>query len=154
MRSQGSFRASRAFLAVMTAAVLAGAAACGSVTPVYPSQVDVPFSTTDLIVGTGDPVTAGKTVTVLYTGWLYDASKPDNKGTEFDTNETPVAPVLTFVLGTGQVIPGFDQGITGMRVGGRRRIVIPPSLGFGASQVGSIPPNSTIIFEVTLSVIQ
>ena len=83
-----------------------------------------------------------------YTGWLYDPTKPDNKGLQFETSigRTP----FEFVLGQGQVIPGWDQGLLGLRVGGLRRLVIPPSLGYGAVRQGPIPPNAGLVFEIEL----
>jgi FKBP-type peptidyl-prolyl cis-trans isomerase FkpA len=106
--------------------------------------VNVPFTFTDLTVGTGAIAAPGNTLTVQYTGWLYDASQAQQKGAQFDTGVYP------FVLGAGTVIQGWDQGLVGMRVGGTRRLVIPPSLAYGSTQVGPIPPNSTLIFEVAL----
>jgi FKBP-type peptidyl-prolyl cis-trans isomerase FkpA len=87
-------------------------------------------------------------VTVNYTGWLYDATKTDNKGPQFDSSvgRTP----FQFTLGTGQVIRGWDQGIPGMKVGGRRRLVIPPSLAYGSTRSGPIPPNATLVFDVEM----
>jgi FKBP-type peptidyl-prolyl cis-trans isomerase FkpA len=126
-------------------------AACGS--PASPSQnLNVAFSATDLTVGTGTTATAGRTVSVNYTGWLYDASKPDNKGTQFDTSfgRGP----FTFVLGAGNVIAGWDQGVAGMKIGGKRRLVIPPSLGYGSTGAGPIPPNATLVFDVELTLVQ
>ncbi len=121
------------------------AAACGD-PPVAPTTV--PFSQADLSVGTGTEAAAGKVLTVNYTGWLYDATKPDLKGLQFDTSvgTTPI----TFTLGIGQVIPGWDQGIPGMKVGGARRLVIPSSLAYGAVRRGPIPPFSTLVFEIEL----
>ena len=107
-----------------------------------------PFSQTDLLVGTGSDALIGATVTVNYTGWLYDASRSDQKGLQFDSS-VGTAP-FTFALGTGQVIKGWDQGVPGMRIGGRRRLVIPPSLAYGDTRTGLIPPNSTLVFEITL----
>lgn len=126
------------------------AAACGSDSPTAPT-VSVPFSQTDLTVGTGTIATAGRPITVHYTGWIYDESRPDQKGTQFDTSigRGP----FPFVLGVGAVIRGWDQGIPGMRVGGRRRLVIPPDLAYGASGSGPIPPNATLLFEVELLVV-
>jgi FKBP-type peptidyl-prolyl cis-trans isomerase FkpA len=125
----------------------AATAACGgdSGTPTSPS-LGVPFSTTDLRVGTGTAATLGRSITVGYTGWLYSTTAAENKGTQFDSNTTG----FTYVHGTG-VITGFTQGINGMRVGGRRRVVIPPELGYGAT--GSpprIPGNATLVFELEL----
>jgi FKBP-type peptidyl-prolyl cis-trans isomerase FkpA len=99
----------------------------------------------ELRVGTGAQATTGRTVTVRYTGWLYNSSQPENKGTQFDSNSIP------FVLGAGQVIRGWDQGIVGMRVGGQRRLTIPPALAYGAAgRPPTIPPNATLIFDVEL----
>jgi FKBP-type peptidyl-prolyl cis-trans isomerase FkpA len=110
---------------------------------------DVAFSTTDLRPGTGAEAANGKRLTVNYTGWLYDAALPENKGTQFDRGQ------FSFVLGAGQVIRGFDQGVAGMRVGGLRRIVMPSSLGYGAAGVpGVIPPNTALVFEVELTQVQ
>jgi FKBP-type peptidyl-prolyl cis-trans isomerase FkpA len=127
------------------------ASACGSSTPSAPT-VDVPFSQTDLRVGTGDEALAGKRLTVNYTGWLYDGSRTEQKGAQFDSSSGRGP--LTFVLGRGQVIAGWDQGVAGMKVGGLRRLVIPPSLGYGATGSGPIPPNATLIFEVELLSVQ
>ena len=128
------------------------ASACGN-SATSPSQnLNVPFSMTDLVVGTGATASAGKTITVTYTGWLYDAGKTDNKGTQFDSNVggTP----FPFVLGAGKVIPGWDQGVPGMKVGGKRRLIIPPSLGYGASGNGPIPGNATLVFDVEVLSVQ
>ena len=109
----------------------------------------VPFSVTDLTVGTGKTVTNGQLLTMDYTGWLYDSNAPDNKGTVFDT--TAGRQPFSFTLGSGQVIQGWDQGLVGMRVGGTRRLVIPPELAYGDEGAGSaIPPNATLIFEIDL----
>ena len=125
----------------------------GSSTPTSPA-VNVPFSTTDLRVGTGAEATAGRTVTVNYTGWLYSTSAADNKGTMFDSSLRPGRTPFVFTVGTG-VIQGFSQGTIGMRVGGQRRVIIPPSLGYGSQGSGStIPPNATLIFELELLAVQ
>ena len=128
-------------------------AGCGS-SPTAPSGV--PFSVTDLTVGTGAEVleaSYGQWLTVDYSGWLYDSSAPDNKGAMFDTTEGESA--FTFRLGSGQVLTGWEQGVVGMRVGGHRRLVIPPELGYGGQQIGNkIPSNSTLIFEIVLLAIQ
>lgn len=127
------------------------ASACGSSTS--PSQnVNVAFSSTDLVVGTGTTTTVGRTVSVHYTGWLYDASKAENKGTQFDSSIGKTA--FSFLLGAGQVIAGWDQGVAGMKIGGKRRLVIPPSLGYGSTTVGPIPANSTLVFDVELTFVQ
>ena len=120
-------------------------------TPASPT-VNPAFSQTDLVVGTGDPALIGGTVQVDYTGWLYDASKTDHKGLQFDSSigKTP----FTFTIGGSQVIKGWDNGVPGMKVGGTRRLVIPPSLAYGAARSGSIPPNATLVFDITLLSIQ
>jgi len=107
-----------------------------------------PFSSVDLTPGTGTVAATGLNLTVDYTGWLYDPAKVDNKGLVFDTSigKTP----FTFTLGIGQVIKGWDRGLVGMKVGGVRRLVVPPSLGYGASRNNSIPPYATLLFDVTL----
>jgi FKBP-type peptidyl-prolyl cis-trans isomerase FkpA len=131
-------------------AVLAAAvAACNNV-PTTPSGA--PFSSTDLIVGTGATAAAGNTVTVNYTGWLYDATKTDGKGLVFDT--TVGSDPRSFVLGNGSVIAGWDQGVPGMKIGGTRRLVIPSSLAYGASRNGPIPPNCTLVFDIELVNVQ
>jgi FKBP-type peptidyl-prolyl cis-trans isomerase FkpA len=127
---------------ILAVAGLAAGAACGS--PTAPS-VNVPFSQTDTVVGTGATAASGHQVSVSYTGWLYDATKSDHKGAQFDSNGA-----FTFTLGNGSVIAGWDQGVPGMKVGGTRVLVIPPSLGYGSKANGSIPANSTLIFEITL----
>ena len=119
---------------------------CSS-SPSSPSN-DPPFSQTDLRVGTGAVAAAGQTLTVNYTGWFYDASKPDQKGLSFDSS-VGKAP-FTFTLGAEQVIKGWDQGLPGMKVGGLRRLVIPPSLAYGSTRSGSIPANTTLLFEIEL----
>ena len=134
-------------------AVAAGAtlAACGS--PTSPSSVttsSAPYSQTDLVAGTGTTAAAGNRVTVAYTGWLYDTSRADGKGTQFDSSAS-----FAFTVGAGQVIAGWDQGVPGMKIGGQRRLVIPPALGYGSRGAGNvIPPNATLVFDITLLAVQ
>jgi FKBP-type peptidyl-prolyl cis-trans isomerase len=105
----------------------------------------VPFSQTDLTVGTGTEATNGSTATVTYGAWLYSESAPDRKGTQVDQNQ------FTFILGANQVIRGFDQGVVGMKVGGTRRLIVPPSLAYGSSGNQSIPPNAALVFDIGLT---
>ena len=107
------------------------------------------YTQTDLREGTGDTAAAGHTATVHYTGWLYVGDAPDNKGVKFDSSvgRGPFA----FKLGAGQVIRGWDQGVQGMKVGGQRRLVLPPEFAYGARGAGGvIPPNATLLFDVEL----
>ncbi len=105
---------------------------------------------TDIVLGTGETATAGMPVAVHYTGWLFDAAAPENKGKKFDSSHDRGDP-FRFGLGAGQVIQGWDQGVVGMKVGGQRRLVIPPELGYGARGAGgAIPPNATLVFDVEL----
>ena len=104
----------------------------------------------DTLVGQGREAEPGFNVTVHYTGWLYDASKPDNKGEKFDSSVDRKEPFV-FFLGGGQVIQGWDEGFAGMKVGGKRTLVIPPHMGYGEYGAGGvIPPNATLIFDVEL----
>ncbi|MFO1219788.1 MAG: FKBP-type peptidyl-prolyl cis-trans isomerase [Burkholderiaceae bacterium] len=104
----------------------------------------------DTLSGSGAEAKAGQHVTVHYTGWLHDATKPDSRGRKFDSSKDRRDP-FRFALGAGQVIQGWDEGVQGMRVGGTRVLQIPPQLGYGARGAGGvIPPNATLIFEVEL----
>ena len=104
----------------------------------------------DVRVGKGAQAGSGHEVTVHYTGWLYDPNKADHHGKKFDSSRDHGEP-FTFKLGAGQVIRGWDQGVAGMKVGGRRRLTIPPHLGYGARGAGgAIGPNETLVFVVDL----
>ena len=105
---------------------------------------------TDDVTGTGHEAVAGRRVVVHYTGWLYSETKPDKKGAKFDSSRDSGRP-FDFRLGRGEVITGWDEGVAGMKVGGRRTLTIPPDKGYGAQ--GSppvIPPNATLVFDVEL----
>ena len=105
---------------------------------------------TDTKLGEGAEAQAGQTVTVHYTGWLYDESAPDNKGEKFDSSLDRNEP-FGFPLGGGRVIKGWDIGVQGMKEGGLRTLVIPPEMGYGSSGAGDvIPPNATLVFDVKL----
>lgn len=112
------------------------------------------YTRTDLQVGTGREAVNGRNLSVHYTGWLYDPTRPDMKGRMFDSSSERGP--FSFQLGAGQVIPGWDQGFDGMKIGGRRRLIIPPSLGYGVDGAGGgiIPPNATLLFEMELLDVQ
>ena len=104
----------------------------------------------DATVGAGAEATSGKTVTVHYTGWLYDSKAADRHGKKFDSSRDHGEP-FEFRLGAGMVIRGWDQGVAGMKVGGKRTLVIPSDLGYGSRGAGgAIPPNATLVFDVEL----
>jgi len=117
------------------------------------SKLDATLSTLQIIdasVGSGAEAVSGKTVVVHYTGWLYDPAAPDKKGTKFDSSVDRGQP-FTFPLGAGKVIRGWDQGVAGMRVGGKRTLIIPPDKAYGSRGAGGvIPPDATLLFDVEL----
>ena len=120
--------------------------------PVKPEEV---LQVTDLVHGIGDEALPGLIVVVHYTGWLYDPAAPEQRGKKFDSSGDRYQ-AFSFPLGAGHVIKGWEQGVPGMRVGGLRRLVIPPSLGYGDRNIdnGLIPPFSTLLFEVELLAIE
>ena len=135
------------------ALVASGCGGGGDSSPTSPTTPRGEFSQTDVRVGTGTDAASLRRLTVNYTGWLYDPARAEQKGAQFDTS-VGRAP-FSFTLGVGQVIRGWDQGVPGMKVGGQRRLVIPPELGYGAS--GSppvIPPNATLVFDIELLEVQ
>jgi FKBP-type peptidyl-prolyl cis-trans isomerase len=118
-------------------------AACGGTQP-------MPLQTNDTTTGTGAEATSGRRVVVHYTGWLYDPAAADKKGAKFDSSKDRNEP-FEFGLGAGEVIRGWDEGVKGMKVGGKRVLTIPPEMGYGARGAGGvIPPNATLLFEVDL----
>ena len=130
--------------------LLVSAAACGNDTPTTPTVVtsSAPYSQTDLVVGTGATALATSRVTVSYGGWLYDTSKTDGKGQQFDSS-----PSATFPL--SGVIAGWQRGVPGMKVGGQRRLIVPPELAYGsAGSAPKIPPNATLVFDIGLLGVQ
>jgi FKBP-type peptidyl-prolyl cis-trans isomerase len=147
-------------LFLLIALVLPMLAACGSDGPTaiedttFAPELGVDLATMtrtstglyykDLTVGTGAVVQSGQTVSAYYKGWFPS-------GRLFQQLQPPSAPLAPFILGTGGVIKGWDQGIPGMRVGGRRLLVIPPSLAYGSEGRGDIPPNAVLVFEVQIA---
>lgn len=105
---------------------------------------------TETKIGSGPEAQAGQTVTVHYTGWLYDETAPRNRGKKFDSSLDRGEP-FSFPLGAGRVIKGWDQGVVGMKVGGKRTLSIPARLGYGSRGAGAaIPPNAPLLFDVEL----
>jgi FKBP-type peptidyl-prolyl cis-trans isomerase FkpA len=133
-------------MASVACALVLAACGGGSDTPAATTPTQPPFTKTDTVVGTGIEAIAGDLVTVNYTGWLYVETATDKKGAQFDTSigKNP----FSFQLGKGNVIAGWDQGVVGMKVGGKRTLIIPSTLAYGSSGNGSIPANAPLIFEV------
>lgn len=123
--------------------------------PAAPPPPEEVLLVTDLVAGVGDTVLPGMVAIVHYTGWLHDPAARDARGKQFDSSRERGQP-FSFPLGAGHVIKGWDQGVAGMRVGGVRRLVIPPSLAYGARSIGNglIPPYSTLLFEVELLAVE
>jgi FKBP-type peptidyl-prolyl cis-trans isomerase len=126
--------------------MMAGASGCSE--SVTSPSGQAPFGQTDLRAGTGSAVINGSVISVHYTGWLYRQSGTDGKGLQFETSRGTEP--FSFTVGVGQVIDGWDQGLVGMRVGGLRRLVIPPSMAYGSFRNGVIPANATLVFEIEL----
>ena len=127
----------------------------GACAPKHPPAAPAPVSAvtslekTDLKAGEGPEIAAGQIAVVQYTGWLYDTAAKDNKGQQFDSSRGREP--FKFPLGTGSVIKGWDQGVLGMKIGGERRLVIPPDLAYGDEGAqGVIPPGATLVFDVEL----
>jgi len=146
----------RLFIASLITALSFITTACGddsNSNPNQPSQQPrAEYSQTDLRVGTGTEATNGKTMTVNYTGWLYNPTGTDGKGSQFDSSSGRGP--FSFLLGGSGVISGWNRGVLGMRVGGQRRLVLPPELAYGSSGNGPIPPNATLVFDVELLNVQ
>lgn len=145
--------------ALCTAAALAAAAdppaTPPAAAPQLPPAPEPTLLVTDVVKGVGDEALPGMVVIVHYTGWLYDAAARDHHGRQFDSSRDRRQP-FSFPLGAGRVIRGWEQGIPGMRVGGVRRLVIPPELAYGERGAGRgvIPPNATLLFEVELLAVE
>jgi len=149
----------------LVAVLVALAGSAVAQTPATPPEKSPPLSSTttskfganvtelkivDQKTGAGAEAVSGKAVIVHYTGWLYDPAAADGHGAKFDSSMDRSVP-FGFFLGAGKVIKGWDEGIIGMKVGGKRTLVIPPSKGYGERGAGGvIPPNATLIFDVEL----
>jgi FKBP-type peptidyl-prolyl cis-trans isomerase FkpA len=138
---------------LLLCAMLAGCAR-QSLPAVEPTDQVAALEVEDLVVGQGAEATPGSRVTVHYTGWTYDHALPEKKGAAFDSSRKSGQP-FSFVLGQQQVIAGWDQGVTGMKVGGQRRLVIPAALAYGERGAGGvIAPGATLVFDVELLGVQ
>jgi FKBP-type peptidyl-prolyl cis-trans isomerase FkpA len=125
-------------------------AACGGKPAGAPVSGAQALEIVELRPGDGAAIASGQKAVVQYTGWLYQASAPDNKGKQFDSSLGTGQP-FRFTVGGGEVIKGWDQGVAGMKIGGRRRLVIPADLAYGDSGAGGvIPPGATLVFDVEL----
>ncbi len=155
--------ASHLLRALVLGCALYGLAACGDKAAAPPATpgADAPVTPVaialdihELQPGTGPAVAAGQRAVVNYTGWLYETSAADHKGKEFDSTRNAGHP-FSFVVGTGTVIKGWDRGVLGMKVGEKRRLTIPPDLGYGDTGAGAvIPPGAALIFDVELTAIE
>jgi peptidylprolyl isomerase len=153
MRTLPSTRRLRAHALALAALAVAltGALAAAAATPAAAAGEETTTASglkiVDTVVGTGATPKTGQTCIMHYTGWLYEGGK---KGTKFDSSVDRGEP-FAFAIGTGQVIAGWDEGVATMKVGGKRTLIIPPDLGYGAQGAGGvIPPNATLIFDVEL----
>jgi FKBP-type peptidyl-prolyl cis-trans isomerase FkpA len=136
-----------AFVAMLS---LTACGAGGNSASGIPVSSPAALTKTDTVVGTGLDAVSGKTVTINYTGWLYSDTAADHKGTKFESSS------FSFKVGAtpNQAILGMDQGVVGMKVGGKRTVLIPASLAYGATGSGPIPPNSGLVFDVELTKVQ
>lgn len=141
--------ANQLYRVAVVIAAIAVAAGCAAEENMGQSNI-TELIKTDETTGSGHEAVAGRNVTVHYTGWLYDQGRADHKGTKFDSSRDRGEP-FSFRLGAGRVIRGWDEGVAGMKVGGRRTLTIPPDYGYGAQGApGAIPPNATLVFDVEL----
>jgi FKBP-type peptidyl-prolyl cis-trans isomerase FkpA len=144
-----SFPLAAAFAALLTLTACGGGGGGDSGSSSVVVANPAAFTKTDTLVGTGAEAVTGKTVSVTYTGWLYSATAADHKGTQFETGS------FSFTIGTKQAIDGFDQGVLGMKVGGKRTVLVPSSMAYGSSGAGTkIPPNAGLVFDLTLTAVQ
>jgi FKBP-type peptidyl-prolyl cis-trans isomerase FkpA len=124
------------------------AAGAHAASPTAASGAPKSVQKTDTVAGSGKAAKVGSTVTVHYTGWLYAPKEPKQHGVQFDSSAGDQP--FTFQLGAGKVIPGWDEGLVGMKVGGKRTLVVPAGMAYGSRGAGPIPPNANLIFDVTL----
>jgi FKBP-type peptidyl-prolyl cis-trans isomerase len=129
----------------------APAEAAPAVSPPATGTESMPLQKIELAPGNGAEIKSGQTALVHYTGWLFDAAAAENKGKKFDSSVDRNEP-FEFPVGAGMVIKGWDEGVVGMKVGSKRRLVIPPEMGYGARGAGGglIPGGATLVFDVEL----
>jgi FKBP-type peptidyl-prolyl cis-trans isomerase FkpA len=131
-------------------AMVSLAAAMLSILFLVAAQCADSLQVTDVVEGTGEVAEPGRVAVVHYTGWLHDAEVEDGQATKFDSSVDRGEP-FRFPLGAGRVIRGWDEGVAGMRVGGKRQLVIPPDMAYGERGAGRlIPPGATLVFDVEL----
>jgi len=135
-------------LALTLTLALAGCERAAAPAPAAADTTPVAFQKIDTVTGTGKEVGAGATAVVNYTGWLYAPNAPQQHGAKFDSSvgRSP----FSFRIGGGEVIKGWDEGLVGMKVGGKRTLIVPAAMGYGDGGAGPIPPNANLIFEVEL----
>ena len=138
------------FLVCAAVALLTTGCDSDNASPTDPSQSNIEFTTTDITVGTGAQAAAGNRVTTNYTLWLYNGAGTDSKGIRLQSSTDPGGMPLDFVLGTQGILQGFQQGVLGMRAGGKRRVYVPSNLAYGSSPPSGIPPNAALVFEIDL----
>jgi FKBP-type peptidyl-prolyl cis-trans isomerase FkpA len=138
-------------LVIVAVAIVASGCDTANDTPIDPSDVDIEYTITDLVVGTGDPAVVGNVATINYTGWLFNSSGTESKGRQFASSAQAGAP-LVVTIGRRQTLAGVEQALVGMRLGGKRRAYVPANLGYGPSGTsdGTIPPNAALVFELEL----
>lgn len=139
-----------AFTAILSLSACGGGGSAGNTSGTLSVIGTQPttLSKSDTVLGTGTLAAAGTTATVTYTGYMYNGNIAGNKGEVFDSGS------FSFVVGGGTVISGFDQGVTGMKVGGKRTVVIPASLGYGATGSGKIPANAGLVFDIEVTAVK
>ncbi|MRX08433.1 FKBP-type peptidyl-prolyl cis-trans isomerase [Pseudoduganella sp. FT25W] len=153
MKLKSSLIAACVVLSTLTACGGGGGSSGSNGSVTTPADNPGSFSQTDSAVGTGMLASTTNIVGIRYSAWLYSASAADHKGAKIDTNLTSATPYV-FTLGGGVVIKGLEQGVTGMKVGGQRTLIIPASLALGASGSTTVPPNAGMVFDVQLTDVQ
>lgn len=136
-------------IVILAASLLAGCSGADQDDPLSQTTL-TKLESTDLKVGDGAEARQGRRVSVHYTGWLYHPTRPEHKGRKFDSSRDRNEP-FDFTLGAGMVIKGWDEGVVGMKKGGKRRLTIPSEMGYGKSgSPPKIPPDATLVFDIEL----